>query len=93
MSKATQTILGSLYTDELKKRAVWEKGHVAGFLSDGNVIHYSAYGNALSPYGWEFDHYPTPKSQRGSDEIWNLRPLHCSTNRSLGGLLDRYTRS
>ena len=53
----------------------------------GNEIHWSAYGDASSPYGWEIDHHPTPKSLGGGDTPDNLRALHYSANRSHGGLL------
>jgi len=89
--------------DEAKKRTVWEKGEEIP-LQDRNVyrrdafgyiIQFSEHGNRSSAYGWEFDHYPIPKSQGGSDDITNLRPLHwrmncaLSDNGGLGGLLSR----
>lgn len=92
--------LGDLsYVDEaIERRTIWNKGHVTGlgfaFHPDfwrrddhGNLIKFDEYGNRDSPYGWEYDHFPTPKAFGGADHIGNLRPLHCRTNASLGGLL------
>ena len=83
-----------LLSDEVKKWAVWGKGHpVAG--KDPNVIRKDDYGNEMhyedygktTLYGWQFDHYPTPVAFGGSDEVSNLRPLNSRANASLGGLL------
>lgn len=81
--------------DELKRLAVWAKGRrIPGWdenvwrLDDyGNRICYFNYGDRNSEWGWELDHYPTAKSLGGSDDISNLRPLHCRKNASLGGIL------
>ena len=59
--------------------------------ANGRAIRFSDYGDRNSEFGWEFDHYPIPASLGGSDDIFNLRPLHCTTNASLGGLLGAET--
>ncbi len=79
-----------------KRKAVWAKA-LKGLigLGDpewarddyGNLMRFSDYGDRTSPYGWELDHYPVPKSQGGSDDIGNLRPLHWRANATHGGLL------
>jgi hypothetical protein len=53
----------------------------------GYIIHWQAYGDRNSTFGWEMDHYPTPKSRGGCDELWNLRPLNWLANARHGGLL------
>jgi hypothetical protein len=71
--------------------AVWNRArHIAGqdpFLvradDFGNEIHRAAYNNPYSRYGWEKQHI-LPKSLGGTDDIWNLRPLHCRARASLG---------
>jgi len=87
-------ILG-LDPEELKKRIVWAKGHPipradrAVWRTDdhGNILNWFDYGDRNSPYGWEMDHYPIPKSLGGSNAVGNLRPLHCRLNASLGAIL------
>ena len=84
----------SLLSDESRKMAVWAKGYVIpGYDSRvwrrddaGMIICYSHYGNRSSPYGWEIDHI-VATILGGSDDIANLRPLHCPVNASLGGFL------
>ena len=74
---------------------LWEKATPVPGLDDsiwrddanGNRIKFSDYGKSNSPYGWEADHYPVPKSMGGSDKLDNLRPLRCTENRSHGGFL------
>jgi hypothetical protein len=91
-------LLGSL-TGEALKRAVWEKGHVipgydlAIWRRDdhGHAIRYADHGDRASEYGWEIDHIH-PIALGGSDDLSNLRPLHCATNALLGGLLGAATR-
>lgn len=81
--------------DEIEKRAVWEKGTpIPGcdasewrYDTFGNVLCFGAYGDRSSRWGWEIDHYPTPVSLGGTNNLANLRPLHCSANASLGGAL------
>jgi hypothetical protein len=81
--------------EDVKRRTVWNKGRLCpGFdpaiwrYDDyGNPIKFEDYGNRNSAYGWEYDHYPVPRSLGGSDHESNLRPLRCSTNALLGGLL------
>jgi hypothetical protein len=51
------------------------------------VIRYSDYGDRNSKFGWEIDHYPIPRALGGSEDISNLRPLHCTNNAGLGGIL------
>ena len=46
----------------------------------GNEIHYGAYGDKKSPYGWDIDH-KVPKARGGNDDISNLQPLHREANR------------
>jgi len=78
--------------EELKKMDVWNKGHKIPDRDPnmwrrddlGYEINYYEYGNRSSVYGWEFDHYPIPASQGGSDEVYNLRPLYWAANASLG---------
>jgi len=66
---------------------VWAKGNII-FGQDsnnirrddmGNVIHHDDYGNRKSAYGWEIDHI-VPVSQKGSDDLSNLRPLQWEAN-------------
>jgi 5-methylcytosine-specific restriction endonuclease McrA len=94
------TQLGSLFADifreEQRQQNVWEKGHpipgrdknVWRYDDFGSVILRGAYGDRSSPWGWEIDHI-LAKRLGGSDDLWNLRPLHCRTNASLGGVLGR----
>ena len=68
-------------------QAVWEKGRVipgydpSKYRKDqcGAWITRSKYGNRKSEYGWEIDHI-TPKSEGGSDSLYNLRPLEWKNN-------------
>ncbi|MET3892761.1 hypothetical protein ABIE41_003837 [Bosea sp. OAE506] len=60
--------------------AVWRRDDF------GNLIRRSDYGDRSSPYGWEIDHI-RPQALLGSDDLTNLRPLHCRANASLGGSL------
>ena len=95
----TLGLFSGFTAEEQKKLTVWAKGAVivqngthfdpAVWRHDanGNPIKYSEYGNRNSQYGWEMDHYPIPASLGGSDDIFNLRPLHCIANASHGGLL------
>jgi hypothetical protein len=52
----------------------------------GNAIYLHAYGDQSSPYGWQIDHI-TPTALGGTDDLWNLRPMHCKKNASMGGIL------
>ncbi len=73
------------------KLAVWSLGRpIPGYVStamrydcEGNIILFSQHGNCDSEYGWEIDH-KHPKSKGGSDELWNLQPLHWRNNRRKG---------
>jgi hypothetical protein len=86
--------------DDYKKRRVWEKGipiphydaAVWRYDSFYRVIKFSDHGDRSSPYGWEIDHYPVPVALGGSDDISNLRPLHCAINAGLGGNLGNALR-
>jgi hypothetical protein len=81
------------FTEE-EKVQVWTKGRVTYTLDaadwrydeGGNLIYWHAYGDANSDVGWEIDHI-VAVAQGGTNAISNLRPLHCSLNRSLGGIL------
>lgn len=87
--------MGLSGTNALSERhAVWSKGHIipdadpAIWRKDdyGDVIRYSDYGDRSSPFGWEKDHI-VESALGGSDDLYNLRPLHYRTNASHGGLL------
>lgn len=86
--------LGSMFTGEARKLAVWQKGIVVPGYSPAiwrhdvfrRLIRYSDYGNRNSAYGWEIDHIH-PIALGGSDHLSNLRPLHCLINAGLGGFL------
>jgi hypothetical protein len=85
--------------DEVRKRAVWEKGHViegydpALWRRDdySHAMHFPAYGDQTSVYGWEVERV-LPTALGGGDCIGNLRPLHrlntCDGGR-LAGILSR----
>jgi hypothetical protein len=49
----------------------------------GNEIHRSDCGNRFSRFGWIVD-YIRPRASGGTDDIWNLRPLHCRASGALG---------
>jgi hypothetical protein len=96
----TLGILNQHYSDEIKKLAVWAKGRIVPpslqhtydptvwrYDDLGNPIKYDEYGNRSSPYGWEYDHHPVAAALGGTDDISNLRPLHCIANASHGGVL------
>lgn len=81
-------------TGDSRKIAVWAKGQIiqnydpAVWRRDafGHAIRYSDYGDRNSTYGWEIDHIHA-SALGGSDDLSNLRPLHCKNNAGLGGLL------
>lgn len=72
---------------ETQIQNVWEKAtivsnnHPNEFRKDqcGAWIKRAHYGKRNSIYGWEIDHI-TPKSNGGSDDLSNLRPLHWENN-------------
>jgi hypothetical protein len=72
----------------LKVKSVWLKAcpidhfhESQGIRRDdwGTLIREKDYGNRDSQYGWEIDHI-VEKHKGGSDEIYNLRPLHWRNN-------------
>jgi hypothetical protein len=97
MGLASQTLLGGLDYEAWRVQQVWEKGwvipgreheaHLWRMDDYGYTLFRWDYGNASSAWGWELDHHPIPKALGGSDLTSNLRPLYCSMNRRLGGLL------
>lgn len=101
MSAFANSLFGALSTnEEWHKRAVWEKGRIIPGL-DPNVwredaygfrLKYEDHGNRNSSYGWEIDHYPVPRALGGFDTLDNLRPLHCRSNATLGGILSNALR-
>jgi len=74
---------------------VWLKGVPAAGLNiafwrfdiDGNLMCWTDYENADSVHAWEIDHI-VPLDRGGTNHVDNLRPLHCSRNRTLSGILD-----
>jgi hypothetical protein len=92
MSSLNVNVLRAIQED-YKKRTVWEKGiplpdqdpAIYRYDAFGKVIRFSDYGDRSSEYGWEIDHYPIPVALGGTDDISNMRPLHCGINASLGG--------
>lgn len=76
------------------KDAVWNKGKkIIGkdptkYRKDsyGNVIQYNKHGKTTI-YGWDIDH-TIPKAKGGSNDIYNLEPVHYSKNRSMGAKMD-----
>ena len=85
---AVDTLTDFLDTDTA---AVWNKGRrIPGrdpffIRADdfGNEIHRIDYGNRFSAFGWSTD-YIRPRAAGGTDDIWNLRPLHMRANARLG---------
>ncbi len=73
---------------------VWAKGYQTGndplmWRKDecGAWIFRGDYGKRNSQYGWEID-YIVPVSEGGTDDLSNLRPLHCeNTVRTKDGSL------
>lgn len=69
---------------ESEVQAVWEKGEIIPGNDPSKVrkdqckalIKRSAYGDRQNDFGWEIDHI----SPRGSNSIYNLRPLHWRNN-------------
>ena len=53
----------------------WRKDQCKAWISR------KQYGNRESSHGWEIDHI-TPKSEGGTDELSNLRPLQWENNAS-----------
>lgn len=85
--------------DLLQRIAVWNKGYPivgenpAVWRNDcfGNRICWHDYGDRTSIHGWEEDHIVV-KAVGGSDEVYNLRPLHWKKNASLGGGLGQLVK-
>lgn len=76
------------YTEEIIQK-VWKKGNIVT-NNDPNIwrkdhcgawIGRKYYGNRNSQYGWEIDHIK-PKSEKGEDQLSNLRPLQWENNAS-----------
>ncbi len=88
-------ILSQHSQDERKKLQVWQKGRIVPnfdpavwrYDANGTPIKFSEYGDRSSKHGWEMDHFPIPAVFGGTDDISNLRPLHCIANASHGGIL------
>lgn len=76
---------------EWLKQAVWAKGRIAYGYDQwdwrvdvyGSLMMYAAHGNTDSAFGWEIDHI-TSVARGGSDDLWNLQPLHWRNNRAKG---------
>jgi hypothetical protein len=74
--------------------AVWNKATPTFFLDPalyrkdacGATIEWAAYGDTNSNHGWEIDHV-NPVSNGGTDDLWNLQPLHWRNNRNKGDSL------
>jgi hypothetical protein len=68
-------------------RMVWRKAHPIPNIDShiwrkdkcGSLIKFGDYGDRDSPYGWEI-HHINPTSNGGSDDIYNLMPLHWANN-------------
>jgi hypothetical protein len=92
MSSLNASVLQAI-NDDYRKRMVWLKGTpipgcdpaIWRYDAFGKILRFSDYGDRSSEYGWEIDHYPAPAALGGTDDISNLRPLHCGINASLGG--------
>ncbi len=87
--------------DEAKKRICWNRLRpILGLPADewrqdayGNRVRRKDYGDRSSPYGWELDHHPIPKSRGGLDNVSNLRALHFRPNAQHGAALGLGLRS
>jgi hypothetical protein len=86
--------MGLFTTRSVNPSLVWLKGHAipgmnrAEWCRDdfGHTLNRWDHGNQDSPHGWQVDHI-VPAAIGGSDDLGNLRPLHCGKNASLGGIL------
>ena len=70
--------------------AVWAKAKsswLPGTANDvcGATIHRHDYGK-VNTFGWEIDHV-VPVARGGTDDLYNLQPLHWQNNRSKGDQL------
>ncbi|WP_083202390.1 HNH endonuclease signature motif containing protein [Stappia indica] len=91
--------LGSLFIHTSLEEQVWRKARFSIFTGPaeyatddyGKLLRRQDYGDRSSRYGWEIDHI-VPKALGGTDDLSNLRPLHCSSNASLGGILGGFLR-
>jgi hypothetical protein len=76
-----------------RRRLIWANGIVIpGRDPDewrqdifGYAMHYLAYGDRASEWGWEEDHV-VPVTLGGTDHVSNIRPLHWRNNARLGGM-------
>lgn len=76
------------FTEEVIQK-VWEKGKAVTGIDPNKWrkddceawIGRNQYGKRDSDYGWEIDHIK-PESERGSDDLSNLRPLQWENNAS-----------
>ena len=82
------------HTNEATKLAVWAKAR--SIESEGNfpahmwrrdicgsAIRYSDHGDRNAEFGWEIDHL-VPTNRGGTDDLWNLQPLHWKHNAAKG---------
>jgi len=76
-----------------KRRIVWAKGYVVPgrnpdeFRMDDSrrLIRYRDFGNAGSPFGWDFDFEPVPRGPIDRDDAVHLRPLNIQEIAATGG--------
>jgi len=77
--------------DDATVEAVWRKGAIVFGQNSmkvrkdacGATIWREKYGNRDSSFGWEIDHIK-PISADGTDNLFNLQPLHWKNNAAKG---------